>query len=412
MARSSQEFAFNCQHCARALLRTERPTFRCDRCGSKIHVPDADGRQRTLSLGGTRRAVAGENLPTRWGRHPFWWDSWYEPRLQEFRYELGLDEALRGGGSQTDAQVRLRHMIREVWFPKRPRPSFLKRYGFWRSCRLDTYWFCTHYARMYVMAAAALGMPARILNIARKAAGRESTWPHMVNDIWSDEHQKWIFQDPLHDFHYESAAGVPLSAQEARDRFFGENGRDLFLVTLRDRKGVQPGRYDLSPRPATALQKQFRERTTNLFWILYYHGQNYFTVSNEDRQIRLLMYQDARTRGHRMKNLGKIAYDTEPMVFETTDRLDVEPTLQNAEIQLYEVPDDPEGGTKALRVYVSTLTPNLKRIRYRVNGGGWRTYTVDGFLLPDGRKSYRIEAQTENLAGRRGRASVVEVRPA
>ena len=81
MARSSQEFPFNCQHCARALLRPESPSFRCDQCGSKIHVPEPTERQRRLGLGGTRRAVAGPNFPSRWGRYPFWWDSWYEPRL-------------------------------------------------------------------------------------------------------------------------------------------------------------------------------------------------------------------------------------------------------------------------------------------------------------------------------------------
>ena len=54
MTRQAKTFAFNCQHCAAALLRDGRPALRCDQCGSWIYVPPADARTGSFRLGTTR----------------------------------------------------------------------------------------------------------------------------------------------------------------------------------------------------------------------------------------------------------------------------------------------------------------------------------------------------------------------
>ena len=69
---------------------------------------------------------------------------------------------------------------------------------------------CTHYAAVFVGCAAALGFVARVLIIDH----------HCLTEIWSEELQKWILQDPgpsrEHDATYE-LEGVPLSALEVHD---------------------------------------------------------------------------------------------------------------------------------------------------------------------------------------------------
>ena len=407
MARTTREFPFNCQHCACAILRDGRPAFTCPRCHSRLLVPPAGGATKTFRRRGRTLSITSDNLPNRWGRYPYQTESYHEPLLEEFRDAFPLKGAYRGMDDEFSALVNLRHLVRNVWFPSRPSPAFLKKYGFWIGNRLDRYWFCTHFARMFVMSATALGIPARIVNVARGVKLHESCWGHMVVDVWSNQYQKWVYMDVLFDFHYENAAGEPLDLLEARDQFWRKKASGLHLCTLRDDKGYAPGRYCLAGPAPNELVKSLQERTLNTFWCLFYHGQNYFTCPVEERRVRILRYEDDLTKGKRLVGNGYEHYKDEPMVVRTGDRLDIYPTLNNAEVQLYDMRHD---GRDALRVYIATTTPNLKRIRYRLDGGAWRKYGVDGFALPLGTKRTVIEAQTQNCAGRHGRPSVVDVR--
>jgi len=408
MARTNLTIPFNCQHCAAAALRSRRPQLRCTRCGSRIYVPADDAKPRLLRLG-RRCRVTGPNLPSRWGRYGFHADSWSDPRLQAFAREFDIAEALRGAADEFSAQVRLRHLLRERWLAKRPSEAFLKRYGYWQANRGNDSWFCTHMARMYVLAAAAAGFPARILNVARRTTGDENCHGHMVVDVWSNQHQRWVYMDVLFDFHYEDRTGRPLSLLEARDAYFRRDARGLFVSTLRSRKGVAPGRYALARRGRDATAAYFHQRSSNLFWCYYYHGQDYFSRPVEQRQVRILCFRDDLNRRAVLRSRGVELYDDEPMIFDTTDPLDVEPLLGNAEIQLYRLPGARDD---ALHVYVATQTPNLARIRCRLDGGRWRTCDVDGFAVDLPRRGRRvIEAQTVNHAGRRGAISRVCLLP-
>jgi len=399
-----KDFPFNCQHCAYAILRNGRPVFRCKQCGSKIIVPPPGGIERKIRLGPRQLTIQSDNQPNRWGVYPYLEESLHEPLLQEFRSEFPIEEAYQGAKDEFDTLVNLRHMVRNVWFPSRPRGAFLKKYGFWQSNRLNKYWFCTHLSRMFVMSATALGIPARIINVARKASLHGFCAGHMVADIWSNQHQKWVYMDPLFDFHYENADGEPLDLLEARHLFWRKKAKGLFLCTLRGYGGCQPGRHDLGARNPDDCVKSLQERTLNTYWCLFYHGQNYFSRPVEERRVNILIYEDDLTKGKKLLGGGYEHYATEPLVFRTPSVLDIYPTMNNAEIQIYQTPQD---GRDKVRVYISTTTPDLKRIRYRVGSGRWRTYGIDGFLVPLGRGKLRTEAQTENYAGRRGRESAM-----
>jgi hypothetical protein len=235
----------------------------------------------------------------------------------------------------------------------------------------------------------------------------EDLMGHMVVDAWSHQYQRWVYMDVLFDFHYESADGTPLDLLEVRDRFWRRGGRDLYASALREYQGGAPGRYPLAETARGDTARALRERTLNTFWALFYHGQNYFSRPVADRQVRILRFDDDLTRGKRIVGGGYEHYADEPMVMRTTQRADVYPTMGNAEIQLYLTPQD---GPDGLRVYVATHTPNLKRIRFRLNGGAWRSCGVDGFVVPRPGRPARIEAFAENLFGIRGRASRVTVR--
>jgi len=397
----------NCQHCAGAILRDGRTKFGCTRCGSMIIVPPAGGEPKPVKIAGRALVISSDNLPNRWGIYPFLTESVHEPLLQRFRAEFPFERAFKGAKDEFDGLVNLRHLLRDVWLPSRPKPAFLKKYGFWQSNRLNQFWFCTHFSRMFVMSATALGIPARVINVAKGVKLNEDCKGHMVADIWSDQYQKWVYMDPLFDFHYENEDGEPLDLLEARALFWRKGGKGLFLSTLRNTGEYVPGRHYLGEKNPGELVKGLRERTLNTFWCLFFHGQNFFTQPLEDRRTRILIYEDEMTKGNRLLGGGYEHYADEPPVVRTPDPLDLYPTMNNAEIQLYRTPQDGDAG---LRVYIATTTPNLKRVRYRINGGAWRNYAVDGFLLPLTSRKTTVEAFTQNYAGRQGRTSVVEAR--
>ena len=406
MPDSRQRIAFNCQHCGAPILRSGRVSFRCGGCRSGILVPAAGGQKKAVRFGGAAVTLRSNNLPTRWGRHPYQAENANDPSLQRFRREVPLDEALRGAHDELAALVQLRHLVREEWFAPRPSAAFLKRCGFWTANRLTRDWFCTHTSRMLVLCATALGIPARVVNVARGVRLHENARGHMVTDVWPNQYQKWVYMDTLFDFHYENARGEPLDWLEARSLFFDKQARGLYVSSLRDREDLPPGRYHLGGQRPGAPVEYYKEKSLKLLWGLFFHGQNYFSCPLENRQVRILRYEDELTKGRRLVGGGKEHYADEPMVMVTRDSLDLYPLLNNAEIQIYRTPQDGEGN--GARVYISTVTPNLKRLRYRLDGGAWKTFRVDGFAIPWPGKT-RIEAQTENDLGRQGRVSTVQI---
>lgn len=394
---------FNCQHCGAALLKESAPNLTCTSCKSEILVPES------TPVHWQGLSITSDNKRVRRGRHPFPVDAAEHPLLQQYRTEFPLQSIFDDAHDELAALVNLRHRVRTDWFEKRPSAEFLLRYGFARATRHDNYWFCTHFGRMFSMTAAALGLPARVLNVARRVDHiDDNQHGHVVVDIWSNQYQKWVYMDALINFHYEDAAGIPLSLLEARDRYFRHDCADLIVATTRDIKGVTPGKYplfgDLCP-----ISKDFKERSLNLFWPLYYHGQNYFEIPQGDRCLHLLCYVDDLNRDLQLIGNGKVHFANEEMCTRTEEARDVCPTMNNAEIGLYKTPD----GTHL--AYLDNQTPNLKQTTYRLNTGSgfgqWTPLKQEAIVLPAITAPVTIEARTENRLGRAGATSCVTLTP-
>ena len=67
---------------------------------------------------------------------------------------------------------------------------------------------CDAYAATYVSACISVGLNARMIHL-----GDENYNGHYATEVWSDEHGKWIFMDPLYDVHF-SLQQTPLSTIE------------------------------------------------------------------------------------------------------------------------------------------------------------------------------------------------------
>ncbi len=392
---------FNCQHCGAALLKDKAPALTCGGCKSAILIPESE------PLQWQGHTIRCDNKRVRRGRYPFPVDGAEHPLLRQYPSEFPFDIIFDGAEDEFAALVNLRHRVRNDWYAQRPAPEFLKRYGFWRANRDNPYWHCTHYGRMFTMTAAALGQPARVINVARRVdAIDHDLHGHVVVDIWSNQYQKWVYMDVLFDFHYEDATGTPLSLLEARDRYWRHDCEDLVVSTERAIKGITPGKYPLFGEPGP-IGEEFKTRSLNTFWPLFYHGQNYFEIPQEDRSLHLLCYTDDLNRHLGIMGRGKLHFANEEMCSRTDRVTDIYPTMNNAEIGLYVVPGD----TPALLAYIDTQTPNLSHVSYRLDDGPWIPLREDAIALPDIAEPLTIQARADNRFGRHGAISSVTLFP-
>lgn len=127
------------------------------------------------------------------------------PRLVLLRERERLDDLLAGAPRQFEAAVRLRAWVRRQW---EPGTSF--HYPPWDAVeildlarRYDNRGFCAQYAVVFLQACQAMGIHARYVDLPG----------HFVVAIWSDDFDRWVLMDPMHDLHYEKD-GAPLRGRE------------------------------------------------------------------------------------------------------------------------------------------------------------------------------------------------------
>ncbi len=129
--------------------------------------------------------------------------------LQEFTLPVvnGLD-------SQWDKYTALRAWVREQIPYKDPvmksewdAQKILK--AVWNNPSVG--FICDAFAATYVSACVSVGLNARMIHL-----GDDRDFGHYATEVWSDDHQKWVFMDPLYNWHF-TLDGLPLSAVELHD---------------------------------------------------------------------------------------------------------------------------------------------------------------------------------------------------
>ena len=146
--------------------------------------------------------------------YPFDYADPHHPRMRHLREKYRLEEVVASGQTEMERFALLRQWVRRQWegwndndynyCPQWDALEILELAP--RNLALG---MCTHYAAVFTQCAGALGYHARALIVDH----------HCLAEIWSDEHGKWILQDPgllpgqEVAFQYE-AAGVPINALE------------------------------------------------------------------------------------------------------------------------------------------------------------------------------------------------------
>ena len=138
----------------------------------------------------------------------------HHPRMRHLREKYRLEEVVAPGQTEMERFALLRQWVRRQWEGWNENDyNYCPQWDALEILELApqnlALGMCTHYAAVFSQCAGALGYHARAVIVDH----------HCLAEIWSDEHGKWILQDPGllpgHEvaFQYE-AAGVPVNALE------------------------------------------------------------------------------------------------------------------------------------------------------------------------------------------------------
>jgi len=104
---------------------------------------------------------------------------------------------------------------------------------------------------------------------------------HGINEIWSNDYNKWFLSDAKYNHHFEKN-GIPLSALEIRHEYLKNKARDIDLVKGTDQKKIEIDEEVDVPK------EQFAQTYT---WITWNENSNYFT-SYPNFEGSTIMYKD------------------------------------------------------------------------------------------------------------------------
>lgn len=322
----------------------------------------------------------------------FKFDSADNPKLKDLRERYKLDEVVAAGKDEFDRQVLLMDWVHNR-FKKFGAPSskVTGALDILQAVSDGHTFFCSQYGQVMVSAAAALGWVDRALALRRHTdVGKRGAPEHTSTEIWSNQFRKWVMLDPTVNLYLEKA-GVPLNANEIRQEWFYNDGKDLVFVIGKERK-------------------RFRKSDLPIF-LKRFPGFGDLTVSPEELDkygftafIPNTNLMDAGPDYGRMFIIkDKLCDGTKWHVRTVPANPAVDPYFPIGQAALSLTAD---GG--GVRVNVQTMTPNFQEFQVQLDGGGWKSGPAEFAwrLRPGGN---RLEVKAVNRFGVSGPISTVEI---
>lgn len=176
------------------------------------------------------------------------------PRLSELRAREQLDAVIAGAPTEFQAILRLRDWVAAQFPHTTPDP-----YPAWDALVIldeiragRTGGFCAQFSQVLLQSLAALGVPARYIEIGT----RDNPISHFPIEVWSNDFDKWVLIDADFILHYERN-GVPLSAAEVHDAYVSGQAAAVTVV-----EGTRA--------PGHATPADLPERTFEMYYYVRY----------------------------------------------------------------------------------------------------------------------------------------------
>ncbi|MBI3832167.1 MAG: transglutaminase domain-containing protein [Planctomycetes bacterium] len=343
------------------------------------------------------------NERVRYSSMPFAYEDPRHPKLVELRTKYKLEEVVRGTASEFEALVRLRDWVSKQW---EYNPPVEGKFPGWDAHEIleRKIGFCVHYAITYAQCCAALGYQARFL--FGQHPGGPDAGGHEVNEVWSNEYNKWVLMDAKENLHHvDPHTREPLSLMEVQER--------MVRMMYADRE-IKPDTFskmppqDLEIGTCEGLSLEPRKENEPLEqwppWFRWF-------------QVRYMPRNDWYTRPRPLPYEQGFTWDwTDYWVWEppriprlhqyrryTSRKADLDWSLHQVCFDA-ELTDEPG----VVRVKMCTVTPNFECFAVDLDGGGWRKEDAV-FLWKLHTGANRIEMAARNCMGREGRPSFLEL---
>jgi hypothetical protein len=313
------------------------------------------------------------------------------PRFLALKEKYQLDTIVDHEKDDFKRILLLRHWIREVV----PISDFEESYPDGGYCEkildaaLEGHGFhCGHYMIVQNAVMNAYGYVTRCLGAGPGVKGGPDGH-HGINEIWSNQFQKWFLSDAKYNHHFEKN-GIPLSALEVRDEYLKNKAADISLVKGRDRQVIpQDGVENAKGEIIQTTKERFAQTYT---WIEWESVNNRFTgwPDNSDAISKLIMYADAYFKNNTWIWDGKPhwAYSTEYML-PVSDRRSIE-WIPNSIEPVVKIEAD------VARITLTSVTPNLKSYQMK-EGNQWKDVPAS-LDLPANSGTQEYIFRTINLA--------------
>lgn len=316
------------------------------------------------------------------------------PKFKTLRDKYQLDTIFHGEENEFRRMLLLRGWIRQVvqisdFEESYPGDEFAE--GILDAALAGHGFHCGHYMIVQNAVMNSYGYVTRCLGAGPGVKGGPDGH-HGINEIWSNQFQKWFLSDAKYNHHFEKN-GVPLSALEVRDEYLKNKAADVMLVKGPDRKQILDDGVLNSKGEMVAITKERFAQTYT--WIEWEAVNNRFIgwPENSSSLARLNMYADDYFKSNTWIWDGKPhwAYNTENMIL-VSDRsaLYWTPNTILAEVMIK--------GEEA-SVSLKSDTPNLDTYQMQESPEGVWTDISNPLMVPLTSSRNEIQFRTMNRAG-------------
>ncbi len=313
-------------------------------------------------------------------------EDFHHPRMKRLREEYRLEEAVRGEESDFRRMLRLRAWVHSRWPIDNNQNFSGDAFAILEKAKEGAGFHCAHSMTVQYAVMTAMGHVARNLGTDADHEKFGKSRHHGVNEVWSNEHAKWVLLDAKYDVHFERD-GVPLSALEVHDAV--RSGKTEGVLTVRgvDRRTESLGGPD-----------SIEASPDNYWWISYHVRSDTFTQPHWSGGSRLVVPDNDAFRTTVWQRGGASglakhwAYGANAFI-PVKEARQIEWTPGVPGLRVTQKADG------ALEVRLQSATPNFKEYEVRVQGRGWAP-------CPEGRAAWSLEkgentleVRTRNLFG-------------
>ena len=344
---------------------------------------------RALRIDGAREGIVGSTVTGPEFRAPEFFqgfEDFYHPRLKRLRDESALDQVVAGEPGEFRRMLKLRRWVHGRWPINNDQNFSGDAFAILEKARTGAGFNCSHSMTVQHAVMSAMGYVARYVLVDRNHEDLGRSLHHGVNEVWSNDHAKWVLLDAKYDVHFERD-GVPQSALELHEAVRADGGRGVVMV-----RGVErtPVLVNESQRPEASIR--------SYWWVCYPLRQNQFTQPDFTAREKLVILDNEAFRNttwHRDHGAGLArhwAYAAGAFV-PTTDRTQIAWTPGVADLRVR------RAAASELEVQIRSATPNFEACVVRLNGSQPQTITDSrmAWKLREGENTF--EARSRNLFG-------------